>query len=185
MNWRKIKNLSFVKQGALNGFVLGSLIQLPFFALFIYEEATAYLKNKFSPVQIQESSGVHICVGQMIDYTPLWFISLVTCLIVALACFIVQKSISRRIESSIVLWQAVGLISFIFSFIYSTIYSFIEIFFDECYPITYESCQTVGLITRLQPNWSDLPPLLLVLAIFLFFNLLFALGLHRIKPAFP
>jgi hypothetical protein len=116
MNWRKIKNLSFVKQGAVNGFVLGILIQLPFLTYFIYEEITAYLKNKFFPVQ--ESFEGHICVARMIDYTPLWFISLVFCLLVALACFVVQKSVSRRIKSPIVLWQMVGLISFILFYLY-------------------------------------------------------------------
>lgn len=183
MNWRKIKNLSFVKQGAVNGFVLGSLIQLPFLTYFIYEEITAYLKNKFFPVQ--ESFEGHICVARMIDYTPLWFISLVFCLLVALACFVVQKSISQRIKSPIVLWQMVGLISFIFFYLYSCIYNYIENYLHECYPITYESCQNVSLVSQLLPSRSDLPSLLIALAIFLIFNLLFAFALRRLKPTLP
>jgi hypothetical protein len=183
MNWRKIQNLSFVKQGALNGFTLGSLIQLPFIAFFIYDEITAYLKNKFFPVQ--ESSEAHICVARMIDDTQLWFVSLVFCLIVALSCFVVQKSICRRIKSPIVLWQFVGLISFIFFYLYSCTYTYIKIYLRECYPIAYESCQNASLFPQLQPNWSDLPSLLVALGIFLIFNLLFAFALRRLKPTLP
>ena len=183
MNGREIQKLCLVKQGALNGFILGSIIQLPFVAYFIYGEITDYLKNKFFP--IQESFEGHICTARMIDDTDLWFISLVLCLIVAVSCFVAQKSFFRRIKSPVILWQLIGLISFVFFYLYAGVYGYIKVFLRECYPINYESCQNVSLISQLQPNWSDLPSLSAAFGIILIFNLLFALALRRFKPAFP
>jgi hypothetical protein len=183
MIWRKIQNLSFVKQGALNGFILGSLIQVLFVTFFIYEELTNYLKNKFFP--LQESFEGHISTARMIDDTALWIISPVLCLIVALSCFVVQCILFKRIKSSIILWQIVGLVTFVFFFLYGGIHNYIEVYLRQCYATNYEGCQSVSLISQLQPHGSDLPSLSVAFGIFLIFNLLFTFALRRFKPAFP
>lgn len=179
MIWREIQKLSFVKQGAVNGFLLGTLIQL-FFIREIFYEIKYYLYPEPQ------------CIGfgcpnmaKMINYSELFFLSLTLSLIIALSCLVVCKFLRSRTKSQFFLWTLVGFFSTVFLYIYSSIRNFINEYLRECWWVTYESCKNVDFVSHLQMDWIKLAQLLIIFGIFLAFNLLFVFVVSRRKALLP
>jgi hypothetical protein len=175
---RKIQSLSFVKQGALNGFLLGTLIQLIFIRQ-IYNEINYYL--------FPDPPCYGNCpnMARMVDYSGLFYISLALSLIVALSCFVVHKLFANKIKSQIFIWALVAFFSTVFFYFYGSFHSFIKEYIRECWWVTYESCKNVSLLLHLQMNWTGLVLLPIIFGIFLAFNLLFIFVLNRKKTLLP
>ncbi len=185
MNRRKIRNLSFVKQGALNGFILGLLAQLIIFTSILYKYIADYLE-KVS--KADDYSGTCLLVGEVIvDYTSIIILPIILALTVAGSCFVVQKCFARLRRSLIVLWQFVGYVSFVIFNFYAGIHSFFMNIWWQCYSEYWSesACQDVSLISQFQLNWSDLPSIAAFLGIFLIYNLFFAFILRRLKSLLP
>lgn len=175
---QKIQSLSFVKQGAVNGFLLGTLIQLIFIRQ-IYSEINYYLFPD------PPCYGNCVNAARMVDYSHLFYISVALCLIVAISCFVVHKIFTGKIKSQTFLWILVAFFSTIFFYIYGSIHGFVREYIRECWWKMYESCKNVDLLSHLQITWTSVSVLLIALAIFVAFNLLFLFVINCKKSILP
>lgn len=175
---QKVQNLSFVKQGAINGFLLGILIKLIFIRQ-IYGEINYYLFPE------PECYGNCPNVAKMIDYSALLYISLALCLVVSISCFVVHKLFAGKIKSQLVAWGSVALLSTLIFYTYETVRGFIREYLRECWWVRYESCNNVSFISHLQIAWVEIVPLTITFGVFLVFNVLFVFLINRKKSILP
>ena len=181
MIWRKLRQLSLWQQGALNGFISGSILTVPLMVYCLLDSC----KSGY-----QESSGGSIMASCMCDRVNLWF-TLESILLVTIASLIVQITVAKRIRSTIVLWQIIGAVTVSQLYFYVPIKSFIKEW-TECVSYDWEAsfCKNVNISTFLEqflerPQSSVFIQLATAFAIIAVYNLIFAVILNRLKVQLP
>lgn len=94
--------------GALNGIIFGSLFEVTYRSLFLWE--TYRLKQTPAPE------------GLSIDLSPYpfrwWYLPVLSLVLVSLASLLVHRLLSRSIESTIWRWQIIGVVAVLGCFVY-------------------------------------------------------------------
>lgn len=175
MFFKKLFKLNLIALGALNGLILGSLSITPFAFFCAFDDCKGY-ENLAGGGTID-----FICGCKYVD----WLLPIELSLIVTIASFLVRLTIYKRIDSRLLLWQIIGVVSFPLYFLYIKLfYSFVN-YWRVCLNNTdlivcRKPSVEENLKSLFEVNQGDLFSLAIVFSVLIVFNLLFAYIIDRI-----
>jgi hypothetical protein len=163
----KLRKMSLVELGAINGLLLGSLFELVLRSIYLLEEYS----QEWAPLP----PDVHI---QMASYPfAWWYLPFLSLVLVTLASFCVRRYWTRRVISSVFLWQVIGALAVLGLFAYVVTVVWYKWYFSQPDLLATEY---LAHVLR-----SELIPIVCAIPFVLGFNLFFALALRSLKPQLP